>query len=254
MKPKLLVLAMLVCALAGVSACGDDDEKSSSGSASKGAFTTNPDIKKIVRASANAQGLKGSADAKPRAGTRGVQQGEQVETSGLENDIVRVVKEKTGIDVRVECPPTVTYAPGATFMCKLYAPDGSSLDVKCTMLDSSQDDAVRVNWELVATQPTPPPAPNPQLEGAKAKANVVRGAAARGLEPGDTLDISGLGELIEQEIERQINENVAVECPPTVEFLPGSRFYCKLYTNNNTIYDVECTQGNNGEITWRVLA
>lgn len=251
------IFAIGACAVVGLGAAGcggGDDNGKGSGSKKGGSVVSlTPAAQKLNRVSADVHGLQGSAKGTVKGGAaNSFQPGDTLDISALPQAIVQTVKQKTGIDVQVTCPPTVSYSPGSVFYCKLTTPDGTAYDVECT-----QQEGGGIQWRLVTTQPVPPAPPGPtppQLKNksGKSKASPATGAATS-LQPGDQLDLSNLDEAIETRVKQQTGLDVNVECPATADYSPGSTFYCKLYTSDGTAYDVLCTLGQDGSISWKVI-
>src|SRR3954454_6085158 len=251
MRTREPILAIGVCAVLalGGAGCGSDDnnDKSKESSSARGAglLALSSSAQKITRVSANVGGLEGST--KPKSGkTTGLQPGDQLNLAGLPPNIIQTVKQQTGVDVQVQCPSSVTYSPGSVFYCQLTTPDGTAYQVECT-----QQPGGGVQWKVVTTQPTPPPPPGPSQQ--KLKGNTGKAKATGARKTGDALDISSLASNIETKVKQQTGLDVNVECPATVDYSPASVFYCKLYTSDGTAYDVKCTQGQDGSISWEVL-
>lgn len=80
---RKILLTLLAGSLVALPACGSDDNKSKSSSAS--ATKLSADSKKVLSASADAHGLGGTAK---KTGAQGIQDGQPVDTTSLEQNIV----------------------------------------------------------------------------------------------------------------------------------------------------------------------
>src|SRR4051812_40732582 len=113
MRTRTRIVVLGACAAVGIGAagCGDDEKDNSSTSA--GGAKLSADSKKVFKASATTGGLEATSKSfnfKP---------GDTVDGPGLEQFITQNVKQKTGLDVKVTCPPSTTFTVGGVFYCKL---------------------------------------------------------------------------------------------------------------------------------------
>lgn len=244
MRIRTAMSAIGACAVIGVGAvgCGDDNNDKSSGGTK-----TSSALKKFNQVSAKQHGIGGRITGAPVASFA---PGETVDGKAVEQFLVDASKKQMGLDVKAQCPPSVAFTVGGEFFCKLTLPDGTTLDVKCTM----QQDG-KVYFEIVSN-PTPPPPPSdpstPQLKGVSGKLDRSRtaGGAPRA---GGTADTSTVDDQIEKSVKQRQGLDVNVECPDSVEFADGATFYCKLYTSDGTAFDVEVVVAADGAWTYRVI-
>ncbi len=243
---RKIVLTLLAGSLVALPACGGDDNKSKSSSSSGTKLSA--DSKKVFKANAAGNGLNATTKS------FNFNPGDAIDGPGLENFIKQNTKQKTGLDVQVECPTKTKFTPGAVFYCRLTTPDGTGYNVRCTMKPDGN-----VEVEVENTQPTPPPqGPSSKTLGGTAGNISGFGPSTRILRQGKvaqagTLDTSTLGDQIAQTIKQEKGLDVKVECPAQVDNVVGATFYCKLYTSDGTAYDVECTIQDGNSVAWRVI-
>src|SRR2546423_9901618 len=137
MRTRTRMVVVGACAVLGIGAAGcggsDNKEKSETASAKSGpTLKLSSAATKLTSVSADVHGITGTSKGKLKSGgANSLQPGETLDISGLPQNIIDTVKQKAGLDVKVQCPPSVVYSPGAVFYCKLYTADGTGYDVKC---------------------------------------------------------------------------------------------------------------------------